>query len=118
MPNVAEAMRSHFNLRSRQPSKGACYIIPQMFPFTGTTQRYPATRLQGSLLDSMERAEFSAPCYVHQRLRRVLAGRRRAETHRPGDLDRRGRILTGSPVPLRRLLARPGRGSYAGSPNQ
>ena len=55
IPHVAGAMRGEFNLRFGQPSKDVCYIIPEMFPFTDTTQTDPVTGLQGSLLDAMER---------------------------------------------------------------
>ncbi len=55
IPHVAGAMRGEFNLRFGQPSKDVCYIIPEMFPFTDTTQTDPVTGAQGSLLDSIER---------------------------------------------------------------
>jgi hypothetical protein len=55
IPHVAGAMRGEFNLRFGQPSKDVCYIIPEMFPFTDTTQTDPVTGAQGSLLDAIER---------------------------------------------------------------
>ncbi len=55
IPHVAGAMRGEFNLRFGQPSKDVCYIIPEMFPFTDTTQVDPVTGAQGSLLDAIER---------------------------------------------------------------
>ena len=55
IPHVAGGMRGEFNLRFGQPSKDVCYIIPEMFPFTDTTQTDPVTGAQGSLLDVMER---------------------------------------------------------------
>ena len=55
IPHVAGGMRGEFNLRFGQPSKDVCYIIPEMFPFTDTTQTDPVTGAQGSLLDSLER---------------------------------------------------------------
>ena len=55
IPHVAGGMRGEFNMRFGQPSKDVCYIIPEMFPFTDTTQTDPVTGAQGSLLDAMER---------------------------------------------------------------
>ena len=55
IPHVAGGMRGEFNLRFGQPSKDVCYIIPEMFPFTDTTQTDPVTGAQGSLLEAMER---------------------------------------------------------------
>ena len=55
IPHVAGGMRGEFNMRFGQPSKDVCYIIPEMFPFTDTTQTDPVTGAQGSLLEAMER---------------------------------------------------------------
>ena len=55
IPHVAGGMRGEFNMRFGQPSKDVCYIIPEMFPFTDTSQTDPVTGAQGSLLDAMER---------------------------------------------------------------
>ena len=55
LPHVAGGMRGEFNLRFGQPSKDVCYIIPEMFPFTDTTQTDPVTGARGSLLDALER---------------------------------------------------------------
>ena len=54
IPHVAGGMRGEFNLRFGQPSKDVCYIIPELFPFTDTTQTDPVTGAQGSLLDALE----------------------------------------------------------------
>ena len=54
IPHVAGAMRGEFNLRFGQPSKDICFIIPEMFPFTDTTQTDPQTAAQGSLLENAE----------------------------------------------------------------
>ena len=68
-----------------------------MFPFTGTHSKGPGDKVAGLPARLDGAVGFRAQGYVHQRLRRVLARRRRAGPHRPGDLNRRGRILTGSP---------------------
>ena len=54
IPHVGGGMRGEFNLRFGQPSQDVCYISPEMFPFTDTTQLDPVTGAKGSLLDRME----------------------------------------------------------------
>ena len=52
--HVAGAMRGEFNLRFGQPSKDICFVIPELFPFTDTTQVDPVTGRSGSLLARLD----------------------------------------------------------------
>ncbi len=54
IPHVGGGMRGEFNLRFGQPSQDICFICPEMFPFTDTTQVDPITGATGSLLDKLE----------------------------------------------------------------
>ena len=105
IPHVAGGMRGEFNLRFGQPSKDVCYIIPEMFPFTDTPADRPGDRRSGFIAGNPGASGQGAQDHVHQHLGRVLAGRRGADPHRPGDPDRRAGIGVGAPVPLRRLPA-------------
>ena len=54
IPHVGGAMRGEFNLRFGQPSQDICFISPEMFPFTDTTQTDPVTGAKGSMLERLE----------------------------------------------------------------
>ena len=118
IPHVAGGMRGEFNMRFGQPSKDVCYIIPEMFPFTDTpadrSGDWRARVAAGSHGTAGQRAQGD----VHQYVGRVLARRRRPDTHRPRDPDRRARIGVSAPLSLRWLPARVGGLPSAGVPRQ
>ena len=100
VPHVAGGMRGEFNLRFGQPSKDVCFIIPEMFPFTDTPQTDPLTGRRGSLLEKPEARGKVAQGHVHQHVGRVLARRRGAHPHRPGNDARPAGIAVGAALPF------------------
>ena len=57
--HVAGAMRGEFNLRFGQPSKDICFVLPELFPLTDTTQVDPVTGRSGGLLARLDESRMA-----------------------------------------------------------